>query len=63
MLYAFKIIMCIVILVFGFIGYLKLDTLGELKTQATQEQKKDIDYIGGVAIIYPWVMIALVMCM
>lgn len=63
MLYAIKIIMCVVVGAIGFISFLKRDSLKELKTQATPEQKKDIEYIDMVAFLSPLVIMTLIMCL
>lgn len=60
MLYAIKIIICIIIGVIGFIGYLNMDSLKELKKQATPGQKKDMEYIEWVAFLSPFVIVCLV---
>lgn len=62
MLYAFKIIICIVVGVIGFKVFLNLDSLKELKKKATPEEKKDMEYVEWVAFLSPFVIIALFLC-
>lgn len=61
MLYAIKIILCIVVGVIGFITYLNMDSLKELKKRATPGEKKDLEYIEGVAFLSPFVIISLIL--
>ena len=58
-----KIILCIIVAVIGFIGFLKRDSLKELKRQATPEQKKDMEYIDMIAFVSPFVIMSLIMCL